>query len=146
MARVSFSSLKTRIRDFSLLKLTVYDHETQAAALATSCGRILVNGYLSFLWHEIILFCYLLVQLVNLDNIDIDTQLHSPDEEVSETPLQQILVDTFEIKAEPRLTCITAWVQGEKKKSGKKGKFCFVCNKHNFRLCKLHLQFTTSYQ
>ena len=53
-------------------------------------------------------------------------KLHPPQQDTEEdfpsTPLDSVLMDTFEIKAEPRLTCISAWVQGERKVSkGKKG-------------------------
>jgi hypothetical protein len=42
------------------------------------------------------------------------------------TPVEDVVISTYEIKAEPRLTCVSAWVQGEKKTSGKKGVYCLV--------------------
>jgi hypothetical protein len=61
------------------------------------------------------------VQLVNLDEMEIHSPAEDDESEFEGTPLENVLMSAFEIKAEPRLTCISAWVQGEKKVPGKKG-------------------------
>lgn len=57
------------------------------------------------------------------DEIDAEAELDPlASTAVVATPVDDVMISSFEIRAEPRLTCVSAWVQGVKKTSnGKKG-------------------------
>lgn len=97
LSRVDFNPLGSRIRNFCQVFFSENqaDDDTNAIVLATSNGKIVI--------------------------VDIGQMMGNLDgNKVEEVPLDDAIVSSFDIKAEPRLTCISAWDLAVKKESRKK--------------------------